>query len=289
MLAPSNRSSNEDTPANPVELVQQIRLLTLLDRKPFESDYRVNPPSNVLQNAIMALGPNTLNRRMVIVSAAEGAISIFSAVVAADRTGDLTRRLIEDSCMIEYLINTIKSSPETRNELVKSALSALGTLYVRSRLTCALVSRLLPPSFTTMLYQSKVADGAISLGACAYASYILYPGAHDLACPKQSTGLPRATPCAEAKEALVVRDTDINPVLVFPQHSSDFFLLEEVADGWGQSEEAHELPIEKEAFNMALVPYGTHNNPIGEAIAFADAQGFEVQPERKHASLCFDG
>ena len=273
--------SNEDTPNNPVELVQQIHLLTMLNRNHFECDYiHCPPPSNLLQASIMNLRlSNILNRRMVIVSAAEMAVSTFSAVVAADRTGDLTRRLIEDSCMIEFLINIIRSSPETRNELVKASVMSLATLYVRSRTTCALVSRLLPPPLVSLLYHDQPISSVRALNACAYASYVLYPGAHAQPCPKHPDSAEPSISNAEAKDAMVARHTDLNPVMIFPQHSSEYYLIEEVTDGWSRSEPAQELPIEKETYNLNFVPYGTHSDPIGETFALALSHGNEEEHE----------
>lgn len=185
---------------------------------------------------------------------AESALRCFFCVIVGDRSGKLTRQLIDDG-ILDYVLNTIRT--DSVKSRVNLALEVLALLFVRNRSTCTLVSRYLPPTVARTLalaYTDSFAQAgsAFSLAAAAAASQVMYPDAHTTSILPNTTindTLPTGQTCHSAD--------DFEPALIEPSLCSlttasiSAFIYEE-------DQEKPEFEAEKKRFNLdhrKFLPY----------------------------------
>lgn len=227
-------------------------------------------PSNML-DLVIAKRFDATNLRDPAVAATEVYLSLFGTVIAADRTGDLTAYLLENCTIFDHILNAIKTNTDGEHDVPGIAIGCLTSLYLRSRRTCALVSRYLPPplAWTFALTKNTVDEETsiyFGLAAAAMTSYVLYPGAHDLATPTLVDG---SLVLVEETDRFEKREGDFQPVILDPQHSANDLLLESSTDLWGKNGDPDELPMDLVYFNMNKISFGENPAAIGEALATA--------------------
>lgn len=225
--------------------------------------------------------PRLVMNRFGDVPPSEVAITTFKALITADRTGDLVAHLIEECAFLHYLLNAVKSN--TNHSVVILAVECLTLLYLRSRRTCVLVSRFLPPPMAWALNVTAPLDAGqggstvptfASLNAAASVSYILYPSAHDLPKPMPKDVAVTADPHMQ------VRESDFCPELVHPRLAAHDWNWQGCADGWGKHGEEKMLNARLAQFNMNEIKFGSKRDEVEEAMAEAEAlQGALDAPE----------
>lgn len=258
--------SDEGIPKNPVEVVQKIHGLTKLRREHWKTGGNVAFPQNlILEHALHLVGGRVYNSH-ILADSVEVAVSTFAAIVIGDRTGDLTEYLVNECMMLDFVLNVCKTTTDVSNMIAQKAANCLTNLYLRSRRTCALVSRFLPPtmayvfSLTRIQQESDLADYA-SLAVAAYASYLLYPGAHEIPMPKV---VDQKLVYEIPEDALVRRPSDFKVSLIYPHIASEDL---QSFDNFGQTTTPVELDAEKELYNLDMLEYGTNPNLVGEMYA----------------------
>lgn len=251
-----------------VTLVQQIHLLTKLDFHSLNS----HSEEQLMRSKILdhALKRQNVFGRTGQVSAT--ALRLFHSIVVSDRSGKLTTFLVEKVKLLDFVVNTIKTHSD--DSAINAAFMLLSTMYVWSRLTCALVSRHVPPPICALLFATKcVSSGdanaiASSLPACSTASYALYPGAHVLPVPyydHENTSIAYA-PTKAVIESTKPQEKDFQPSFIFPQQTSSLINKIEALD---RSHIPKELPCEKSIYNLGEQQYGIAEDVIPLAISLS--------------------
>ena len=121
----------------------------------------------------------------------EAVLRFFSCIIIGDRSGKLTTELVENG-ILDFILNTMRTNTDFENS--ELAMVNLSLMYTRSRITCALVSRYIPPPVAKAVALARgvkedVTDVAYGLYAAAAASYVLYPGAHSMTLPSHRVTL----------------------------------------------------------------------------------------------------
>ena len=214
---------------------------------------------------------NSIMTRSFDVSPCEIAAIVFNSLIMADRTGDLIAHLIENCAILDFLWEIIRAHTDLENGVPNAALACFTNLYLRSRRTCVLVSRFLPPPLAstfalTKTLQVEDVPKYLGLATAAWTSYALYPGAHTLPVPKMGT---LSLTYLENPDTLKVRDEDFQPAVVDPQFASKIALVESKTDPWGKTGNTKEQPITKTHYNLDNVEYASADDPIGEMLAIA--------------------
>lgn len=277
--------SDEAIPRNPVVIVQQIHHLFYLESNWFARQMFKAPMyeySYATERALTAAPHNIFHRSLLSEELpAEVIWRLFMSVIAADKSGNLTAQLIENG-ILDYVINTLRT--DSMMEHVELAMDVLALLYVRSRRTCALVSRYLPPNIAVQLLLSKTFVGddhetACGVMAAALASYVLFPDAHDMSLPSlayDKRDEPYRFQVSDLSEVSKPRPGDFQAALVDAAYASLHRAGYIANDPWDLDLQK-ELEVDKRRFNLdfrvklaTAIEYGPEAIVEAEGIPTAD-------------------
>lgn len=179
---------------------------------------------------------------------------LFMSVIAGDKSGNLTAALIENG-ILDYVINSIRT--ESITEHAELGMGVLALLYIRSRRTCALVSRFLPPTVAIQLLMSKTYSGdwketAFGVMAAVTASHVLFPDAHSMSLPSlvQREGSAYDNiQVTDLSDVLKPRAGDYQAAIVDPSYTSLHRAGYTANDPW-DLDPPKELEVDKLRFNL---------------------------------------
>lgn len=259
-------TSDAEVPKNPVEIVQKIHALTQLNRT--EMPYNLVTSIPMIESSMLA--KRSIMTRSPNISACEITATVFNTLIMADRTGDLVAHLIENCAILDFLLQVVRCHTDLENDVPQLALACFTSLFLRSRRTCALVSRFLPPPLAMIFSLTKALPiedipKYLGLATAACSSYALYPGAHTIPVPKVDAD--GGLTYLENLDIFKTREEDFQPAVVDPQYSYKGALVESKTDQWGKTGETKEPPIAKTHYNLDNIEYTSQDNPIGEMLA----------------------
>lgn len=183
----ASECSDEIIPRNPVTAVKQILGLLELNGSWWKG-MEGRAPMLEFPQALEAVWSTALNGSVAKTcthNITETALRCFLCVIVGDTSGKLTSRLLEGG-ILDFIMNVIRTDTGTENS--ELGLGVLSLLFVRSRYTCAFVSRYMAPSITRIFALTRIlleeqTATAYGLAAAAAASHVLYPNAHSHAIP----------------------------------------------------------------------------------------------------------
>lgn len=238
--------------------VQQIHALFRLNRSWWEQPQKFLVPQLEISNAVtwnLSSSNTDIFSRTCREKTPEGVWRLFMSVIAGDRSGKLTRQLV-DNGILEYALNSVRT--DVVDSQAELALASLCLMYLRSRTTCALVSRFLPPDVAKALARSlsgteESLDTIMGLHAAVAASQVLYPGCtHSFAYPRMQIDAESGQVSFESpdfEELLKPRPEDFQPAAIELSYTS---LLNSglSANDFCDIVPQKEMRVDKERYNL---------------------------------------